>query len=452
MRLLPLLTALACAIASNAHGFCGFYVARGDARLFNEASQVVMVRDENRTVITMVNDFEGDVSDFAMVIPTPSVLSERQIHVTENAIVSHLDAYTAPRLVEYYDEDPCRPQLFERSIALSLASPGPGGTPPSGDQALGVTVEAEYLVGAYDIKILSAEQSEGLALWLEQNGYRTPEGAAPVLARYLEAGMKFFVAKIDLEAHAAQGGGVLRPLQIAFESEAFMLPIRLGMLNAKGSQDLILFTLTRKGRVETTNYRTVRIPTGQELPLFTRDRFGEAYKAIFGQAVAREGGGAVMLEYAWDMAWCDPCAADPLSAAELRELGAYWVPPARAGGGIQPGRIAAPQDVFVTRLHARYDAETFPEDLRLEVTEDRENFQGRYILRHPYRGPAVCEAAESYFAGLPKRFESEAQTLANLTGWDIATIRAEMAAAGQDPSRAAEPPAWWETIWPDRTE
>src|SRR5205085_8092346 len=54
---------------SSAYAFCGFYVARGDAKLYNKASQVVLVRDEDRTVMTMANDFKGDPKEFAVVIP-----------------------------------------------------------------------------------------------------------------------------------------------------------------------------------------------------------------------------------------------------------------------------------------------------------------------------------------------------------------------------------------------
>ncbi len=106
--LAALATTMALMMAPQAHAFCGFFVAKGDANLFNEASKVVMARDQGRTVITMVNDFQGEVKDFAMVIPAPTVLQREQIHVTEYRIVDHLDAYTAPRLVEYYDENPCR--------------------------------------------------------------------------------------------------------------------------------------------------------------------------------------------------------------------------------------------------------------------------------------------------------------------------------------------------------
>src|SRR5262249_57087493 len=95
--------------APAALAFCGFYVAKADTKLFNQASQVVLVRNENKTVITMANDFKGDPKEFAIVIPVPTVLDKGQIHVGDRAVIEHLDAYSAPRLVEYFDEDPCQP-------------------------------------------------------------------------------------------------------------------------------------------------------------------------------------------------------------------------------------------------------------------------------------------------------------------------------------------------------
>jgi hypothetical protein len=435
------------AAAPQALAFCGFFVAKGDAKLFNEASKVVMVRDGDRTVLTMVNDFQGEARDFAMVVPAPTVLRREQIHVTENAVVEHLDAFSAPRLVEYYDDDPCQPvRVMESMTFLGGQAPVAALADAGRAKALGVTIEAQYLVGEYDILILSAAQSDGLETWLNENGYNVPQGASAVLGSYIKQGMKFFVAKVNLDEHAKQGGGVLRPLQIAFESPKFMLPIRLGMVNSKGSQDLLLYTLTRTGRVETANYRTVRMPTDAEIPVMVKDRFGDAYKAIYGQAVGKEGGAAVLLEYAWDMAWCDPCAADPLGADELRELGVFWTGPGAGGGLRAPG---GGSDVFVTRLHARYDAESFPEDLRLVETGDRSNFQGRYILRHAFTGEASCAAGEQYRQSLPRRWEDEAQRLASLTGWDIGEIRARMAQYGTDPGKAPKPQPWWKSLWKD---
>ena len=107
--------------------FCGFYVAKADTKLFNKASQVVLVRDGDHTVLTMANDFQGDPKEFAIVIPVPTVLEREQIHVGDKALLEHLDAYSAPRLVEYFDEDPCAPARLradERSAA-AMAAPLP---------------------------------------------------------------------------------------------------------------------------------------------------------------------------------------------------------------------------------------------------------------------------------------------------------------------------------------
>ena len=110
-------------------GFCGFYVAKADTRLFNRASQVVLVRDGDRTVMTMVNDFKGDVNDFAVVIPVPTFLQREQIHVGDKALVDHLDAYSAPRLVEYFDQNPCYRDRFEAMRQmLPMASAGNAGS------------------------------------------------------------------------------------------------------------------------------------------------------------------------------------------------------------------------------------------------------------------------------------------------------------------------------------
>ncbi|MGH9391362.1 MAG: DUF2330 domain-containing protein, partial [Vicinamibacteria bacterium] len=391
-------------------------------------SQVILVRNADKTVLTMANDFKGDPKEFAVVIPVPTFLERDQIHVTEMKYVEHLDAFTAPRLVEYFDEDPCRPVVAYPMALQSAASPDMASRQRA--NSLGVTIEASYTVGEYDIVILSAKESSGLTTWLTENGYKLPPGASRVLGSYVKQNLRFFVAKVNLEEQSKLGFTYLRPLQIAYESPKFMLPIRLGTVNAEGPQDLLVYALTRKGRIETTNYRTVKLPTGMDLPIFVKSEFGDFYKAMFEEQVRRENMKSVFLEYAWDMAWCDPCASDPLSRDELRELGVFWL-----GEGAQ--------DAFVTRLHVRYDGEHFPEDLVFQETSDRENFQGRYVLRHPYKGEARCEAGARYRSELRVRQDQEAQTLASLTGWDVAEIRGKMTLSGDDPA----PESWWQRLW-----
>jgi hypothetical protein len=431
--------------APSAEAFCGFYVAKADTKLFNQASKVVLVRDGDRTVLTMANDYEGEPNEFAIVVPVPVVLEEGQVHVASPSLLDHLDAYTAPRLVEYRDDDPCSPVYPESLRSLGYVADAPARKAG----ALGVTIEESFTVGEYDILILSAEESDGLATWLRQNDYRMPAGAESILASYLKQGMKFFVAKVNLEEQARLGVANLRPLQMAFESKRFGLPIRLGTLNAQGDQDLFVYTLTRNGRVETTNYRTQRIPSNVDIPPYVEARFADFYRDMFATEAKEAGGHGVFLEYAWDMGWCDPCAADPLSAAELRELGVFWIDGPAVPMPSQ-GRVVAPQpqNVFVTRLHVRYDAESFPEDLQLQTTGDRENFQGRYVMRHPWQGTATCEAAERYRSELRERQEREARTLADLTGWTLADIRKSLNLE-TPPVAPQEADPWWRQLWPN---
>lgn len=440
----PLLAcaALAALIANTgtALAFCGFYVAKADTRLFNRASQVVLVRDGDRTVMTMANDFKGDPKEFAVVIPVPTFIRREQIHVAERALLEHLDAYSAPRLVEYFDENPCQRHRFQDLAVTAPVPEAAAGAGADRAKSLGVTIEASYTVGEYDILILSATQSQGLETWLVENGYRVPPGASRVLGSYLKQGMRFFVAKVNLDEQSKLGFTYLRPIQVAYESPKFMLPIRLGMVNADGSQELFVYALTRQGRVETTNYRTVRLPSDVEIPLFVKNDFADFYRAMFSQQVRKEDMRVVFLEYAWDMGWCDPCAADPLSGDELRELGVFWIEKGSARGGAQ--------NVFITRLHVRYDGAHFPEDLVFQETGDRTNFQGRYILRHPWSGKDRCDAADVYRRELPRRYEREASNLAALTGWDMAKIRGRMNLKASTPPAEDEEP-WWKKIWKD---
>jgi hypothetical protein len=212
-------------------------------------------------------------------------------------------------------------------------------------------------------------------------------------------------------------------------------------LNARGKQELYVYALTRTGRVETTNYRTVKLPSNLDIPEFVEDEFADFYRAMFDRQTKEHNERGVFLEYAWDMGWCDPCAADPLSEKELRSLGVFWL------GKTERARSFAPQaqNAFVTRLHVRYDAEHFPEDLVFQETGDRQNYQGRYVIRHPWKGEASCDISQ-YEERVRERQEREAQQLANLTGWDIADIRRKIPfAGGEIPEPDKEP--WWKRIW-----
>src|SRR5579859_1504999 len=91
----------------KAQAFCGFYVAPNDAPLYADASMVALMRDGTRTVLSMSNNYKGPPSDFAMVVPVPVVLHKEDVKTLPHDVFHHLESLSAPRLVEYWEQDPC---------------------------------------------------------------------------------------------------------------------------------------------------------------------------------------------------------------------------------------------------------------------------------------------------------------------------------------------------------
>ena len=424
---------LAAMISHEATAFCGFYVSKADGTLKNKTSQVILVRDGNKTVITMYNDFQGNMKDFAMVVPVPVVLKKSDIKVVNQQIFSTLNEYSQPRLVEYYDQNPCNQYYKDEAYmkaprALSEVAVSGYNSKRKNET---VKIEAKYIVGEYDILILSATESAGLKTWLDENGYKIPVGAEEVLRPYIKSNLKFFVVKVNEEEKKKLPGNFLRPIQIRFDSPKFMLPIRLGMANADGDQDLIVYAFTKKGRIECTNYRTVSLPTGKNIPLFVQNNFGNFYSNLFQHQWDIEGKSVAMLEYAWDVSpknyvKCDPCVATAPSAQDLVQAGVWWLNRDWNDYNDDEYDDDYSSSVYFTRLHIRYNRKAFPQDLVFQLTPNTENFQARYVITHPATGDFNCEAGKKYLADLRQRRQAELKMLTDLTGknyddWDVVT-------------------------------
>ncbi len=418
-----MMTAIGLLAFASTWAFCGFYVAKADATLFNNKSEVILVRDGEYTVITMGSDFKGDVKDFAMVVPVPVVLARQDISIVDRGIFDRLDAYSSPRLAEYYDYNPCQRQYIEEK---DMAYPTSVNMDESTNlrvkslakKEYGVTIEAQYTVGEYDILLLSANESNGLKNWLTDNGYKIPAKAERVLAPYIKSNMKFFVVKVNLEEMKKAGFDQLRPIQVRFNHPKFMLPLRLGMANSTGSQDMIVYAFTRTGRVECTNYRTVKLPTDRNIPLGVKQDFGPFYKRLFENQWQKEGKNVVFLEYAWNVtpSWGgmkrDPCVGPPPINQDFTMAGvnANW------------------SNIFFTRMHVRYDESHFPADLQFQVTPNSEHYQARYVVTNPapaYEGFG-CPEGQEYLIALHNKRKLELDEYYALCGHHMKAAQAYM--------------------------
>ena len=409
-RLIFAATTLALAVTTPhaAHAFCGFYINGAGSEMFNDATQVVLMRKGTRTVLSMQNNYQGPPDAFAMVIPVPTVLQEADVKTLPADVFGRVDAMGAPRLVEYWEQDPCGRDEWEyarRKMPMKSSSRPMVDMAADKDDDLGVTIEAKFTVGEYQIVILSAKDSSGLETWLRQEKYQIPPGAAPFLKPYVAAGMKFFVAKVDpAKVKFVDGRAALSPLRFHYDSDEFNLPIRLGLANSNGTQDLIVSILAPDQRYEVANYGNVTIPTNLDVRDAVRSQFGTFYAALFDRTVAKNPG-AVVTEYAWAANTCDPCPGPALGGNDFFLL----------GSDVLEGTAAAPSaysgwDFVLTRLHARY-GKTISEDLVFKqaspIVGGRENrvggkleqrsqpsstnnFQARYAIRHWWTGAITC--------------------------------------------------------------
>jgi len=399
------------ATAPVAHAFCGFYVNGAGGEMFNDATQVVLMRSGTRTVLAMQNNYKGAPEAFALVIPVPTVLQKEDVKTLPKAVFEHVDQMGAPRLVEYWEKDPCAPEPpmeVTGSFGFGRAGMGPGGG-GTGKGDLGVTIEAKFEVGEYQVVVLSAKDSTGLDTWLRQERYQIPPGAEPFLRPYVESGMKFFVAKVDpAKVTFKDGRAALSPLRFHYDSDEFNLPIRLGLANSSGTQDLIVSILAPGQRYEVANYGNVTIPTNLDVKDAVRDKFGEFYAALFDRTVEKNPG-AVVTEYAWQATNCDPCPGPVIALDELTTLGLDVLGGAKGKAARFDGNAMS---MVLTRLHARY-GKTVTEDLVFKAAEPivggREflqaggkleersrpdsinNFQARYAIRHEWTGPITCK-------------------------------------------------------------
>ena len=394
-----------------ADAFCGFYVATGDAPMYSDATQVVLMRNGTRTVLAMQNAYKGPPEAFAIVIPVPVVLHEADVKTLPAEVFPKVEAMSAPRLVEYWEQDPCVPAPM-----MGMAC-GTGTTtvtkldPKTSD--LGVKIEAKFAVGEYQIVILSASDSTGLDTWLRKSGYTIPDAAAPLLRPYVEAGSKFFVAKVDpKKVRFENGQAILSPLRFHYDDEHFALPIRLGLASSAGTQDLIVNIFAPHQRYEVANYPNVTIPTNLDVRDSVRERFASFYAALFDRTLELHPR-AVVTEYAWQATTCDPCPGPTLDPRDLATLGADVL----AGSREHPQPYDA-YDLVLTRLHARYGKDV-KDDLVFAqarpIVGGREyeasgaradsynNFQARYAIRHPWTGPITCEHPQRGMWGGPPR-------------------------------------------------
>jgi hypothetical protein len=340
---------LACLCGLPDANACGAYFTRAvgpsgtlDAKLYNQSTRTVFARFGDVTTVTMVADYRGSPREFAAVIAVPTVLTREQIKTVDARLVERIDAATAPRFTVRQDPDPC---YVPPKTTLSRTHTAPGApiaAAPAEVPNAGVVVEARYIVGEYDVAVLSAPESDALLNWLGSEGYQVPAAAKPVLAAYIQEGLKFFVAKVVLKESTEGAYKRLSPLQISYRSPKMWVPLRLSTVIAEAPQDMFVFAVSHGEHIEAANMPEVTLSTADELPGFVRRHFDAFYEAAVSQAHRTANSAVAVVEARRSFETLQYASRGwNLSPEELSALGI--VMPSKA------------EQLTLTRLHVRYD-------------------------------------------------------------------------------------------------
>ena len=394
---LGLAFALPALLPAPASAFCGAYLGSAESSPQNATSTVVYVREGNRTTITMSNDILTSVSSFTMLIPAPGTLIESDVKVVEPGVVARVETYAAPRLVEYTCDD-LHGTGDPKDAACGCATDALIDLAASAamDQLPGLLDQLDVGFGSYQISTLAAESREALESWAAEEGLFLPPGAGELFEDYIAGGANFISVKVDLDS-VTSGGVLLKPIQFSYESDMMSLPIRLGTLNAGGSQDVVLHVITDTGgAVGISNYPEFEVEGDCMYDESGGGSFSGFYDDLFDRGWSQDAGGAGYLtEYLWAPNDCDPCTGGgPLSKSALQDVGFQ----------------GDPSSAVITRLHMRYDPGAVEGDLML-YDAGRHGFaqhQQRYILYKP--------SLESDFPVCGEGFASDPGTCEDDTG------------------------------------
>jgi len=316
--------------AAPAHAFPGFLASKKSTDIKVHSTQMVVMKKGNATAVSVMPDYEGSLEPFAMVLVVPGDVTADRVTTLNREYVDRLDALSAPRFHEYWEQDPCDPgpveQEWQRNMKADSGSAFlGGGEMPQGTQKvakeLSLDVEAKKKEGEYSFSLLGKDDQ--VTAWLKSKGYTAPAGADQAVAPYLQAGMRLVVAQVDPNRVELVGGdrAQLSPIRFWTEQPYDTIPDRVGLLNAPDKQELIVYVLDTEQRFESKNYNNLFPPTNVEVDFAVKERIGEFYNAL-GDLIEAKTPSSFLLEYAWPSEGCgEPCATEPLQIAELLSLG-----------------------------------------------------------------------------------------------------------------------------------
>ncbi len=213
---------IAVSLVGQAYAACPPMMSPPDFTIMPDDNTQVLVaysHHDRMQSLVIAPAFHGTATEFGMVLPLPD---RPEITEAKESIFDDLNELT------YFRTD-----IWESSHQAFSE---------------GVTVIDTKDVGDFETTTLTAESSDALISWLDENGYEYTAKDAANFEYYVQKTGYYFVAlKVNMgEAALDEHGGIdgrLRPVEFSFTSEAPMLPFR-SMASDMEQMSLTLYTVS----------------------------------------------------------------------------------------------------------------------------------------------------------------------------------------------------------------
>lgn len=251
----------------------------------NQAGEQIVFHQQDTQITAMVRIlYAGEAEDFSWIVPVPTT---PEISLGSDTTFNELELATRPQFNLQQDGQVCN----KDQIIFAPTAPSDNAT--NDEEGGGVTIEEQLSLGAFEIDIVSSDNADDMALWLEENNYLLTDRGRDLIAPYVTAGMKFVAMKL----RSGEQAGSIQPLIMKYQSEKPMVPIRLTAVAAQDDMGVLVWVVNNS-RAVPENYEHV-IPNYSKLNWYSGSSNAyNSYQTLITDAMNEAGGQGFATDYA----------------------------------------------------------------------------------------------------------------------------------------------------------
>lgn len=266
----------------------------------DQAGEQIIFRQQDGETTAMIKiDYVGNAEDFGWVLPVPEA---PLISLGSDITFTELELNTRPQFLLERVGQACQIAVPANNSSVPVVFSSSASSSPSS-----VTIEQTLSVGPFDALVVSSDDPQALAQWLDENNLDLTDRGSELLAPYIQAKSKFVVLKLKNNANV----GSIQPIILKYKSSTPVIPMTLTAVAAQDNMGVLVWLLGN-GRGVPKNFKHVT-PNYTRLNWFSSNRSAYAsYQTLITQAMDEAGGQG----FATDFAGLLPNLVEQLTTAQ----------------------------------------------------------------------------------------------------------------------------------------